>query len=398
MVLPISGPPIENGAVVIKGERIAGVGKWSQLRSVPGSMRVTDLGEVVLLPGLVNAHCHLDYTDMRIKRGDKSFTDWAREIIRTKRTWNLEQYRASWLRGARMLLESGTTTVGDIEAVPQLLPRAWNQTPLRVCSFLEMTGVASGKEPKIILRGALKEISELKSRDLTGLSPHALYSTVPELLRLTAKAARKTRVTMHVAESEEEFEMYAHRKGELFDWLSKVRDVSDCGETTPVAAVQRAGLLRRNFLAVHANYLTASDGRALARSGASVVHCPSSHSYFGHQRFPFEKLKRAGVNICLGTDSAASMRARELNMFSEMQQFARVYPDVPHAQILRMATGNGARGFGLEGVIGELRCKASADLIAVKFTGKVADVSSAVLFTKRVTHVFIRGRMHQPVT
>jgi aminodeoxyfutalosine deaminase len=196
---------------------------------------------------------------------------------------------------------------------------------------------------------------------------------------------------MHVAESAEEFEMYTQRKGRLFDWLSNVREMSDCGEVTPVEAVRRAGLLRRNFLAVHANYLTASDVRALARAGSSVVHCPSSHLYFGHQRFPFEKLKRAGVNICLGTDSAASMRERKLNMFMEMQQFARAYPNVPHAQILRMATINGARALGLEGMVGQLETKALADLITVEFTGKTSEVFSAVLFTKRVSHVFIRG-------
>lgn len=290
-----------------------------------------------------------------------------------------------------MLQETGTTTVADIEAVPQLLPAVWKKTPLRVLSFLEMTGVASPRPPRKILAEVLRKISELRSNGLSGLSPHALYSTVPELLRLTAMRARKLPVTMHVAESEEEMEMYAKRRGPLFEWLSRFRDMSDCDGVTPVQAVQRTGLLRENFLAVHANYLTASDVALLSRSGSSVVHCPTSHAYFGHRKFAFAQLQRAGVNVCLGTDSMASMRRRELDMFSEMQQFAKIYPAIKHVQILRTATMNGAKALGLAGRVGEFRQGAFADAIAVPFRGMISQAVSAVLYTKKVQSVFVSG-------
>jgi len=376
---------------LIKRERIVRVGKWAEFAGT--REKVSDLGEVVLLPGLVNAHCHLDYTNLAIRRAGKSFTDWVREIIRRKNEWAIEDYRKSWVRGAHMLEATGTTTVADIEAVPELLPWAWWQTPLRVCSFLEMTGVASGRAPKEILCDTLGRITKLKSsKDGTGLSPHALYSTVPQLLKLSATRSTKMRVTMHVAESEDEMQMYGRRKGELFDWLSKFRDTSDCGGTTPVQAVRRAGLLKPNFLAVHANYLTGNDVRLLAKSGASVVHCPSSHSYFGHRRFPYQQLARAGVNICLGTDSMASMTGRELNMFTEMQQFARANPKVSPVQILRMATRNGAWGLGLAGEAGELGNGFFADLIGVPFRGKKADLADAVLYTRHLSAMFVGGK------
>jgi cytosine/adenosine deaminase-related metal-dependent hydrolase len=196
---------------------------------------------------------------------------------------------------------------------------------------------------------------------------------------------------MHVAESEEEMQMYSRRKGELFEWLSKFRDMSDCGGVTPVEAVHRAGLLRKNFLAVHANYLTRGDVGLLAKSGASVVHCPSSHAYFGHRAFPYRQLARAGVNICLGTDSVASMKRRELNMFLEMKQFARAYPNISPVQILRMATKNGARALGLEGVVGEIQTGAFADLIAVPFRGKPADSAADVIYTRQISASFVGG-------
>jgi cytosine/adenosine deaminase-related metal-dependent hydrolase len=397
IVLPLTQPPIEDGAVLVKRGLIEKVGKWKDLQREDGA-RSLDLGEVVLLPGLVNAHCHLDYSGMRIARGGKSFTQWAQTIIKEKSDWDIADYRKSWVRGARMLAATGTTTVADIEAVPQLLPWAWKQTPLRVFSFLEMTGVASGCRPAQILSEALKHSSRLTIEDRRskieniGLSPHALYSTVPELLRLIARRSRKLRVTMHVAESTEEMAMFSRRKGELFEWLSRVRDMSDCGGVTPVEAVRRAGLLGPNFLAVHANYLTNDDVAILTRSKASVVHCPSSHAYFGHARFPYEKLARAGVNLCVGTDSMASMRERELNMLTEMQQFARIHPNVLPAKVLCMATLNGARALGMEGKIGELKRGAFADLIAIPFTGRAIDAETCILYGTAVSMVMVDGQ------
>jgi aminodeoxyfutalosine deaminase len=379
IILRISAPPIENGVVVIRNDRIVSVGKWNGRKT---REPVRDLGEVILLPGLVNAHCHLDYTDISIPR-QRSFTRWVQKIIQHKTELDLSDYRKSWLRGARMLEETGTTTVADIEAVPDLLPAMWKQTDLRVVSFLEMTGVAAKRAPKAILDDTLKKASQLK-QGRVGLSPHALYSTVPELLKLTAK--RNSRITMHVAESEEEMQMYSRRKGELFDWLSRVRDMSDCGGTTPVEAVHRAGLLRPNFLAVHANYLTSNDINLLARSGASVVHCPRSHAYFSHKKFPLNQLAGRNINICLGTDSAASMTApKTLNIFLEMQQLARTYPALSAVQILRMATINGARALGFPGQIGELRRGAFADVIAVQYGGAIASSAEAVLHSKQAT-------------
>src|SRR6266516_1763479 len=120
-----------------------------------------------------------------------------------------------------MLLRSGTTTVGDIEALPELLPEVWDATPLRVISFLEMTGVRSRRDPELILQDALARIEALPHRRCAAaLSPHAPYSTPPRLLRLAAAAARqrKLRVATHVAESATEFEMFRHGRGEMFDW------------------------------------------------------------------------------------------------------------------------------------------------------------------------------------
>jgi len=287
-----------------------------------------------------------------------------------------------------MLLRSGTTTVGDIEAVPELLPQMWNATPLRVVSFLEMTGVRSRREPAAILAESVRTIRSLAHpRCFAGLSPHAPYSTLPGLLRQSATTARRHgwRVATHVAESAAEYEMFLHGRGELFDWLRRnERDMSDCGGVSPVQHLAGAGLLGPNLVATHVNYLSPGDAELLARNRVSVVHCPRSHDYFRHAAFPRSALAKAGVNLCLGTDSLASVRKHpkhelELNLFHEMRVFARAHPGVAPEQITRMVTMNGALALGLRGRAGELRANSYADVIALPYSGGMDDAHNSVL-------------------
>jgi cytosine/adenosine deaminase-related metal-dependent hydrolase len=387
IVVPVAQPPIENGAVKISGDRVAAVGRWQEFARESGD--VMDLGDSILLPGLVNAHCHLDYTNMAGKLPpQKAFTDWIKLMLAAKAEWNYTEFAESWINGAQMLLRTGTTTVADFEAVPELLPDVWNATPLRVISLLELTGVKSRRSPQVILQDALDRIDQLpKGRSFAGLAPHAPYSTAPELIRLTSTAARERRLpfSIHVAESDLEFEMFARARGEMFEWLRRNgRDHSDCGLGSPVQHLERHGALGGNLLAVHLNYLAEDDAALLAAKKVSVAHCPRSHFYFQHAPFPFAELTEAGVNVCLGTDSLATVYKRrketvELNLFDEMKRFAEAHPGVAPEKILQMATINGARALGLAGQIGELNPGAFADLISLPFSGKLSAANEAIL-------------------
>jgi aminodeoxyfutalosine deaminase len=386
IVLPIVRPPIEDGAVLIRGNTIAAVGRWRDL--APGASEPpVDLGAVIVLAGLVNAHCHLDYSAMTGLPAQKQFPDWIKGLLALKGAASYADYATGWLRGAAMLVRTGTTTVGDIEAVPELLPDVWSATPLRVASFLEITSVKSRRDPAQILQEVTAKIEGLNpQRNRLGLSPHALYSTTPALLEQAGTLARQKRwrLSMHVAESVEEFDMFTQRRGAMFDWLASQRDMSDCGLGTPMEQVRRCGLLAENFLAVHANYLEPRDIESLGQSGAAVVHCPRSHAYFRHQRFAHRQLAAAGVNICLGTDSLASIamprrRQPELNLFAEMRQFAAVHPTIPAQTIVEMATINGARALGLAQRVGELSAGALADSIAIPYAGNTAEAFQAVV-------------------
>ena len=380
--------PIDDGVVCTSGQRIAWVGRRAELPSAFEQDPETDLGESILLPGLVNAHCHLDYTAMvGMISPPRSFVDWIQSMVALKSTLSLDDFARSWRDGARMLLRTGTTTVADIEAFPELLPQAWESTPLRVISFRELINVRNRQPAAEMVERAVNDCLGLpNAQGRVGLSPHATYTASPELLEHAARAAqrRQWRLTTHVSESEQEFEMFMYRHGGMFDWLKSQRDMSDCGHGSPVQHLERCGYLDENLLAVHVNYLWRHDAGILARSKTSVVHCPRSHDYFRHLRFPHEEMESAGVNLCLGTDSLATTRSvqgspPELSLFAEMQTFAGKNPAMPPEDILRLATLNAARALGLTGQVGELRADALADAIVIPFVGTQREVFDTIL-------------------
>lgn len=383
----MAAPPLEDGAVLVSGDRIAAVGGWRELRA-QASGPVVDLGDAALLPGLINAHCHLDYTHFAGHLSPpRSFSAWIQGVLALKAGWSYSEYAASWLDGARQLVRSGCTTVLDIEAVPELLPDAWDGTPLRVISALEMTGVRSQRSAAEILGEALARVEALRHpRCRAALSPHAPYSTRPELLSLAGQAARERGLllTTHVAESQEEFDMFRHGTGAMHQWLKPQRGDADCGGRSPMAHVADCGLLSPGTLVVHANYLEPADIELLARSGAHVVHCPQSHDYFSHGPFPMDSLRRAGVNVCLGTDSLISVRKVgrtlvNLDLFEELRWFARKQPDVSPLDLLALVTTAAARAIGGGDEVGCLRSGALADLIAIPISGRPQEAANEVL-------------------
>jgi cytosine/adenosine deaminase-related metal-dependent hydrolase len=400
LVVPVAQPPIENGVVEIQGQRITLVDRWPASSSRAHG-RVFDLGEVILLPGLINAHCHLDYTRVAGQIPPlKCFTDWIKAIVALKAAWSYSEFAESWLAGAGMLVRTGTTTVADIETVPELIPDVWPATPLRVVSFRELIHLQGGSAAEEVVCGAVSQWASLpRTGSGLGLSPHAPYSTTGSLLRSAAREARtrQWRLSTHLAESEEEFDMFRYARGPLHHWLESQRPMQDCGHVSPVRYLAGLNYLGSDLLAVHVNYLDHGDAALLARHQVHVVHCPRSHAYFRHKPFPRQELTQAGVNLCLGTDSLASVNKRtggtvELNLFSEMTALARAAPELTPLAILRTATVNGAQALGWAGELGELTAGALADLIAVPYDGEVdLAVEGLIHYPGEVCSVMMRG-------
>ena len=386
-LLSVRAGPIDDGAVWIEDGCIQAAGHWPDVGRIAHGPAV-DLGEVIVHPGWVNAHCHLDLTELAGQLAPpKSFSGWIKSLLTAKSDWSFSEFALSWLKGAEQLVRSGTTTVANIESVPEMLADVRACTPLRVWSLLELTGVRRQRDPAQLLQAALEILDRLPiRRGGVGLSPHAPYSTPPALLGLAAEAARQRHwpITTHIAESTEEFEMFVRRTGPMYDWLAAQRSMDDCGLGSPLAHCSRHGLLSPSLLIAHANLLWRNDVEILARSGASVVHCPQSHDYFRHPRFPLPELIAAGINVCLGTDSLASTRKLgrrrpTLSMTDEFRSFNSHNTGLSPAETLTLATRNGARAVGVAGSAGELSPGAWADLAVIPYSGPLAAAEEATM-------------------
>lgn len=379
----MTGEPLKDGAIRVEAHSIVDAGPAGQIAPRQGET-VLNLGQAVLAPGFVNAHCHLDYTCFRgsITRST-SFTEWIKSINALKRQFTPEEFLQSITDGARMLVESGTTSVANIAAFPELMPHLPDMQ-LRVWWFMELMDVRSRLNNDEALQGALDFFDRRPGRlSKYGLSPHAPYTTSIELYRLAKRCSQETGMlfTTHIAESVEEHEMFVHARGPLYDFLEKLgRDNSDCGHGSPLSHLIEHGVLTSSCLAVHLNYLEDYDLTALAQSGASVIHCPKCHTYFGHNPFPMKDLRAAGINICIGTDSLASNNS--LDMRSEIREARNFNPGISDRDWMAMGTLNGALALGERGHLGQISPGAWADLAAYPWDG-VADPYTAVIESRK---------------
>jgi cytosine/adenosine deaminase-related metal-dependent hydrolase len=391
-VVPDPWSAIDDGAVLLLGGRVARVGKFrGDLEHE--SARVTELGEVALLPGLVNAHAHLDLTGARGRLEPESdFAAWLGRI-KPMREELRPDVAAHAEEGARELLASGCTMVGDIVAeVPAL--DGLRRSGIRGVAFIEVLEL-----PRVVVR-PLREALDIASRGpwsdelRPGLAPHTPYTCTPEILDRCAEAWRTRRlpVTLHIAESRHEVEFMLDGgglfKGLLGPWLEEGWMPPGM---RPLEWLQKRGFFAGPRLLAHANYLDAKE-RALARDhGASVVHCPGSHAFFGHDTHPVTDLLRDGVNLALGTDGLVSHPEHRLSIPGEAARLARAEPSLDPRVILAMATTGGADALGMRGLIGVLRPGAFADMAAFTVPGGWSGPSSLLDPGLRCSVAFVGG-------
>jgi len=432
IVVTMDGPPIENGAVAISENQIddsppgsspsraarlcrsapAGsvveVGKFDSIKK-GNSGEVLDLGEQALLPGLINAHCHLDYTCLRGKIPPrKSFADWIRAINAEKAKLLPQDYVASINQGFAEAKRFGTTTIANLTAFPELISQI--QAPIRTWWFAELIDVRSPKRANELVDLAVESLgrarpepvqSEVEGGAPGGLAPHALFTASKDLYRCCDDVARRENIllTTHLAESREEMEMFRDGSGPLYDFMKVIgRDMKDCSGETPLALfVNSFGApggraLPGEWIVAHLNELAESDFELLKdlTNKFHVVHSPRSHDYFGHSRFRFENLRALGFNICLGTDSLASNQS--LSLFAEMRQFQRSEPGISPDKLFEMVTINAALALHQKKSLGRIRPGFQADLIAVPSSGGENLFEQIVAFDGQVDWMFLDGK------
>ncbi len=354
----------------------------------PGRKPVVDLGDSILMPGLVNAHCHLDYTDFRGRiPAQKSFVDWILRIVRLKKSWTRRQFTRSIQHGLDEALGFGTTAMANWICSPGTM-KGLRPRPMRITWLWEQIAYR-GEDVFDAWKVWPAHCARFSPLWLAGIAPHAPYTCSRDIIRQAEEwsARRRRPWSMHVAESRDEDAMFRRECGPMFRLFEQGgRDMRDCGNSSPFQFLQSQPLHRTApLLLVHANHIGPGDFRFL-KPPVSIVHCPRAHAYFRHRRFPLEQLRARGVNICLGTDSLASNE--DLSMFGEMRRCASVYPRMAPREIVRMATLNGARALGMGSGWRSWR-----DWVAISCRGRRDAWNQITSFTGRPHFVMVNGEV-----
>lgn len=410
-VWPVSGPWIPDGAIFISHGRIAWVGPWKEASSrVPANLPFEDLGEVAVIPGFVNAHAHLEYSDLAgVLPSLDSFAGWIGGMLRLKASRSPAEVESAWRLGAQRCLLHGTTSVVDMVSgeVPWL-PAALSSTPLKVSACREITGLISGESAGVLLKQAREWLAELPVRPgiRHGLAPHAPYSCSREVFEgvRQSKEDSETPWTTHLAESREEDQMFRSASGVLYERLKEQgRSDADCGQGAGMVDWLRSTApAGRKGLLAHVN-LPGEDGlENLPQVASGVVHCPGSHSYFGHPPFPLQEIMKRELPVCLGTDSAAtepgdSPVPGSLSLYEEMRRARSRWPEVPAELWLRMVTSIPARIWGVDDWVGTLSPGTWADLQVLPCPEGIPDLAEAIIQeTLRPARLMVEGNWWNP--
>jgi cytosine/adenosine deaminase-related metal-dependent hydrolase len=368
-VLPISTPPLPGGVVGVEGDSIMYVGPPEGAPS--GATH--DLGDAVLLPGLVNAHSHLELTVMRGFLEGLDFAGWIDRLWRSKK---------AVLDGGRMLdsarlgvmegLIAGVTTFGDTASSAAPF-HAMLEFGVRGIAFQEVFGPDPADADAAIadLGGRIDALAPLQTGEVRlGVSPHAPYTVSDALFRATARYATRAGlpIAVHIAESHVEQALVTAAGGVFAEGL-RGRGISvEIRGRSPVELLARTGVLAARPLLIHCVQVDVDDLRLIA-GGSTVAHCPVSNAKLGHGIAPIRELLDAGVAVGIGTDSVASndrMHLLEEAHVASIAQSARLRQAdvIPAREALQLATLGGARALHVDHLVGSLEVGKQADLTA----------------------------------
>jgi cytosine/adenosine deaminase-related metal-dependent hydrolase len=370
-VIPIASPPLREGTVVEHAGRIVYVGPRS---GAPSGGDDIDLGDVMLLPGLVNAHCHLELTAMRGFLDGLGFRAWIMRLTSARRAVLTPDMMLDAARlGVDEGLQYGITTFADTGDTGAGFNAMLERGARGIC-YREVFGPDPAQCDEAV--AALDaRVAEMQARATSlvgvGVSPHAPYTVSDALFRATASfaRARKLPLAVHIAESEAESELVERGSGEFAEAL-RARDIDVAPRArSSIALLETLGVLDAQALLIHCVRVNADDIAAIVRHDCPVAHCPVSNAKLGHGIAPLAALVAAGVRVGVGTDSVASNdrmdlldEARLASLFATAREGR--HDALTAERALQLATLGGARALGLHGEIGTLEVGKAADLAA----------------------------------
>ena len=387
-VLPISAPPIRDGTVVELGGRIVYVGPRED---APGGTD-RELGDCALMPGLINAHTHLELTVFRGLLEDLSFREWIARLQGAKvAVMTPDRFLDSARWGIAEGVRTGITSFADTCDSGVVL-EAMRERGVRGIMYQEVFSPSA--DPAAVREAAARLAEKLTQLDAletelqhVGVSPHAPYTVSDPLFALVARSGR--RIAVHVAESEAEHRFVCDGEGPFADALRARGFSVSPRASSPIALLAKLGVLDAHPLLIHCVRVSDADIAAIAASGSTVAHCPISNAKLGHGIAPVLEMLDAGIAVGLGSDSMAANNRMHLLEESRAAVLAqRIRSDrfdaLAASRALELATLGGARALGLADRIGSLEVGKEADLAAFDLTGLAgtadADLAAALVF------------------
>jgi cytosine/adenosine deaminase-related metal-dependent hydrolase len=373
-VLPIERPPIQDAWIEVAAGRIVRVGNGRP----PAPPE--DLGHVALLPGLVNAHTHLELSWMAGRVPPAPSMDaWIGTLMAVRRggaPGSAAEELAAARQAAAVMRAAGTALVGDISN-SLMTPPVLTEAGLGGVVFHELTGF-SAPDPVSQVQQAWQRIDALNAepRNLSfSVVAHAPYSVSPDLFREIGRCAREAPLSVHLGESAEEVEFLRTGRGPIRQALERLGVWTEAWRapgTGPVEYLRSLGYLRPGTLVVHGVQFDDAGLEGIREAGAVIVTCPRSNIWVGAGSPPAARFYAAGIPVAIGTDSLASCAT--LNVFDELAELHRIAPAVPPARLLASATEVGANALGFGADFGTLAPGRRAAIVAVQVPHDVVDV------------------------
>jgi 5-methylthioadenosine/S-adenosylhomocysteine deaminase len=391
MVVPV----IENGAVAIDDSVIVAVGPRTEIVSTFPESPVTDFGDAAILPGLINAHSHLELTVMRgfLEREENDFFAWLRKLTLARLAMTAEDLVVSATSGAIEAARAGVTCLGDASAAARQGITALQAVGLRGIVYQE----SFGPDPSLAAENVAElrdQISQLRllenSLVRVGVSPHSPYTVSAPQLGLISRLALDQQVPlmMHAAESPAEKMFMMEGLGPFAEGL-RTRGIEwQAPGISSIQYLKRHGVLETRPLLAHCIQVDEADIDLLKHSHSGIAHCPKSNAKLGHGRAPFADFLTHEIRVGLGSDSVASNNTCDILEEARFATLlARLESDadgVSAEQALRAATVGGASAMGREGQIGALVPGMQADIAVVGLSGAhqqpASDPQAALVF------------------
>jgi cytosine/adenosine deaminase-related metal-dependent hydrolase len=384
--------PREDHALLVRGNSIAAIGQRDRIIRTHSRDRILRFERGVLLPGLVNLHAHLELPALMTSLRSNGYASWVLSLLKAKAGLTAQDYISAARNNVRELIRSGTTTVAEI-STHNVSPAILEKSGLRAVVYHEIISMRPGSAVTFVPR----------RRDTTlirhGLSPHSPHTVSGQALDFLHRYAKEHRLPlcMHVAESKDELLLFQRRKSGL-ETLYAAAGWDRAWAPRAGSSFQYLdglGMLGPGFLAVHAVQAGTDDISIIARTGASVAHCPRSNRALRVGTMDLRAMLDAGVPVGLGTDSLAS--APTLNLWDEMRAAYAMHRSrrLAPADILNMATRGGAEALGMQQRIGTLEKGKQADCIVLplprKDTGNLC--SDLLRETKSSIMTMVNGKV-----